>query len=313
LRLGQPSLIAADWGTTSFRAYLLDAEGAILDRLEAARGIQSVPAGAFENALADCVAPWRGPAGRPPIFLSGMIGSRQGWREAPYVSCPAGMGEIAAAVAEIETATLGTIGLAPGVLSADALGGPDVMRGEETQILGALVALKRQDGLFVLPGTHSKWARVEGGRIVAFATYMTGDIFGALRKHTILARLIEERQGDDGEGQGFKEGVRAASRLSKPGELLHAAFMTRTLGLFDKLKPDQLAEYLSGLLIGAEITAAAQPGLDRPIVIGSPALTRRYQHAGDILGLAFDPAPDDCVALGQRALFRQWRSARSAD
>jgi 2-dehydro-3-deoxygalactonokinase len=313
LRLGQPSLIAADWGTTSLRAYLLDGEGAILDRLETPQGIQSVPSGAYEKALADCIAPWRRESASPPIFLSGMIGSRQGWVEAPYVSCPAGLGEIATAIVEIKTETLGTIGLAPGVLSTDAAGAPDVMRGEEAQILGALLALKRQHGVFVLPGTHSKWARVEAGRIVAFATYMTGDIFGALRSHTILARLIEEQRGDDGEGQGFNLGVRAASRLSRPGELLHAAFMTRTLGLFDKLKPDQLAEYLSGLLIGAEITAGAQPGVDQPIVIGSPALTRRYQRAGDILGLAFDRAPDDCVALGQHALFRRWRSARSAD
>jgi 2-dehydro-3-deoxygalactonokinase len=311
--LSQPSLIAADWGTTSFRAYLLDGEGALLDRLEAARGIQSVPSGGHESILAECVGPWRGSAAPPPIFLSGMIGSRQGWVEAPYVSCPAGMSEIAAAIVAIKTATLGTIGLTPGVLATDAFGAPDVMRGEETQILGALVALKRQDGLFVLPGTHSKWARVEAGRISAFATYMTGDIFGALSRHTILARLFEEGEGNDGEGRGFEQGVRTAARLSKPGDLLHAAFMARTLGLFDKLAPDQLSEYLSGLLIGAEIAAAAQPGVDRPIVIGAPALARRYQRAGDILGLAFDLAPDDCVALGQHALFRLWRNARSTD
>ena len=300
-----PTLIAVDWGTTSLRAYLLGGRGEILDRLEAARGVQNVGKGEHETALAGLVEPWR-KGNAPPILLSGMIGSRQGWVEAPYVRAPAGLSETAAAIVTIESRTLGAIGIVPGVLVEGAALGPDVMRGEETQIFGALAASGRADGLFVLPGTHSKWARIEAGRIVSFATYMTGEAFAALREHTILARLMAAG-GDDPEG--FAAGVAAAAKLTAPGELLHAIFMTRTLGLFDRLAPAQLPEYLSGLLIGAEILAGAHGGGGAATVIGSPALTRRYREAAKRLGLRFDAAPDGCVALGQQALFAAWRGS----
>ena len=301
-----PALIAVDWGTTSFRAYLLDAHGAILDRLESSRGIQNIERGSHEETLAGFVKNWRRGAEGPPILLSGMIGSRQGWIEAPYARAPAGLHEVAAAIVTIKSATLGEIGVAPGVLLEAGRIGPDVMRGEETQIFGALAASGRADGVFVLPGTHSKWARIESGRIVSFATFMTGEAFAALRDHTILARLMKA-DGEDAEG--FAAGVRAASTLGAPGELLHAIFMTRTLGLFDRLAPTQLPEYLSGLLIGAEILAGGGNGGAAATVIGSPGLTRRYCEAGKLLGFSFEAAPEDCVALGQRALYAAWRGS----
>jgi 2-dehydro-3-deoxygalactonokinase len=299
------ALIGVDWGTSSFRAYLIGAGVKPLDQIESDRGILSVGPGEHEHVLADAISPWRMKAGAPPILLSGMIGSRQGWGEAPYVRCPAGLNEAASAILGIETKTLGVVGIVPGVLAADAGGGPDVMRGEETQIFGALVALNRSAGLFVLPGTHSKWASVETGRITSFQTYMTGETFAALRNHTILGRLMTSGEGDE---KGFTAGVRAAQELNKPGELLHAIFMTRTLGLFERLGSDQLSDYLSGLLIAAEIGAAAKSSVGSPVVIGSPGLTRRYCEAGAILGLTLEAAPDHCVALGQRALMEVWRN-----
>jgi 2-dehydro-3-deoxygalactonokinase len=299
-----PALIAVDWGTTSFRAYLLDDAGAILDSVESGQGIQNVAKGEHEATLAGFVGNWRRDGASPPILMSGMIGSRQGWVEAPYARAPAGLNEVAAAIVTIDSETLGEIGVAPGVVDDDAGLGPDVMRGEETQIFGALAASGRTDGLFVLPGTHSKWARVDRGRIVSFATYMTGETFAALRNHTILARLMAA--GDE-DAKGFAAGVRAAETLTAPGELLHAIFMTRTLGLFDRLGAAQLPEYLSGLLVGAEILAGAREKGAAATVIGSPALTKRYCEAGNILGLRLDPAPDGCVALGQLALFKAWR------
>jgi 2-dehydro-3-deoxygalactonokinase len=299
-----PALIAVDWGTTSFRAYLLDADGAILDRIASERGIQSVASGEYEATLASCVQTWRREAATP-IILSGMIGSRQGWIEAPYARAPAGLNEVAAAIVAIKSEGLGEIGIVPGVSVEDAALGPDVMRGEETQIFGALAASGGADELFVLPGTHSKWARVESGRIVSFATYMTGDVFAALRHHTILARLMSASEEDV---EGFAAGVLAAKALRAPGELLHAIFMTRTLGLFDRLTPAQSPEYLSGLLIGAEILAGGR-GVGAATVIGSPTLTRRYCSAGEILGFVLTPAPADCAAVGLLALYRAWRSA----
>jgi 2-dehydro-3-deoxygalactonokinase len=299
-----PGLIAVDWGTTSFRAYLVSANGAIIDRVESTRGIQSVGAGDYEQVLISSLSAWRDVAAPPPIILSGMIGSRQGWVEAPYVSCPAGLAETAAAIVTIKSAAFGEIGVVPGVLADGDPEGPDVMRGEETQIFGALAASSGEDGVFVLPGTHSKWAIVEKGRIVSFKTYMTGDAFGALRNHTILARLMD---GPEADGEGFALGVKAARGLKAPGDLLHAIFMARTLGLFERLRSAQLPEYLSGLLIGAELLAAAPRDGAAATIIGSASLTRRYRQAGEILGVALEAAPEDCTVLGQHALFTKWR------
>jgi 2-dehydro-3-deoxygalactonokinase len=298
------ALIGVDWGTSSLRAYLIGADGAALDQIESDRGILSVGPGEHERVLAEAIGAWRARAGGAPILLSGMIGSRQGWSEAPYVRCPAGSNETAAAIVTINTEALGDIGVVPGVLDPDSGEGPDVMRGEETQIFGALAALSRSDGLFVLPGTHSKWARVQAGRIVSFATYMTGEAFAALRNHTILGRLME---GGEGDQDGFAAGVRAARGLKQAGDLLHAIFMTRTLGLFELLRSDQLSDYLSGLLIAAEICAATKSVAEAPVVIGAPGLIRRYCDAGAILGLTLRPAPEHCVVFGQRALLEAWR------
>ena len=298
-----PSVICVDWGTTSFRAYLANSDGAIVDRVESARGILSVAAGEHEDVLAGFVAGWRTGADAPPILMSGMIGARQGWVEAPYAPCPAGLPEIASAIVTVETRALGGVGLVPGVCAIDRDGAPDVMRGEETQILGALAAMGRSEGTFVLPGTHSKWARVEAGRITSFATYMTGEVFAALKDHTILGRLMDGAAQD---GVGFGEGVQAAARLERPGDVLHAVFMTRTLGLFDRLPPHQLSDYLSGLLIGAELLSGAR-GAQSAVVIGSPALTARYCAAGAVLGLSLEAAPENCAALGQLALLPHWR------
>jgi 2-dehydro-3-deoxygalactonokinase len=299
-----PAAICIDWGTSSFRAYLVSVDGTIMERVESARGILTIAKGEHEAVLTQAVGGWLS-AARPPILMSGMIGARQGWIEAPYCQCPAGLLEIAGAMVTIETRTLGAIGLVPGVSAFDGAGAPDVMRGEEAQILGALAAMDRADGTFVLPGTHSKWARVEAGRIIAFATYMTGEVFAALRDHTILGRLMEAASDD---GAGFAEGIRAAARLERPGDVLHAIFMTRTLGLFDRLGPGQLSDYLSGLLIGAELLSGAQ-GAAEAVVIGSPGLTARYCAAGEILGLALRPAPEDCAPRGLLALLAHWRGA----
>ena len=297
MALTRPSLISVDWGTSSFRALLVDENGAVLDRAESNRGILSVAAGEHERVLAEAVGAWR-ERGAPPIVMSGMIGSRQGWVEAPYAACPAGLRELAAATIEIPTEALGTVLLAPGLSVLDSRGAPDVMRGEETQIFGALARAGASEGLFVLPGTHSKWARVEAGRIVSFATYMTGELFAVLKNHSILGRGMSEGEGVGG---GFEQGVDAAAHIERPGDLLHALFMTRTLGLFDRLKPAQTADYLSGLLIGAEIAAAAREA-KAAIVVASTGLTARYRRAGARLGVTLSPAPDDCALWGQIAL-----------
>jgi 2-dehydro-3-deoxygalactonokinase len=294
-----PAIIGVDWGTSSLRAYLADARGAALDEIASATGALSLGAGEHEPFLAGVLAPWKGAHPDIPVIASGMAGARQGWIEAPYADCPAGFAEIAAAIVTAPSAALGAVRIVPGVAAPAT---PDVMRGEETQILGALAAIGRDDGLFVLPGTHSKWARVENGRIAGFETYMTGEVFAALKNHTVLGRMMAPPV-EHAEPAGFALGVDAAAALERPGDLLHAIFMTRTFALFARVAPDQLAEYLSGLLVGAEIIAGAR-GAKAATVIGAPALVERYVGAGERLGVSLAPAPANCATLGQIAILR---------
>ncbi len=298
-------LICVDWGTTSFRAYLAASDGTVLHRIEALGGILSIEPGGHEAYLAAATAPWRSAPDSLPIIMSGMIGSRQGWIEAPYVHCPAGPQDIASHLTRIETSQLGPVHLVPGLL-AEAGNRPDVMRGEETQILGAVADSRGDAGeattgrTFVLPGTHAKWAVADGQAIRSFATYMTGEVFAALKAHTILGRLMTEGTTT---GHGFQEGVLAGAQEGGPGSLLNRIFAARTLGLTGRLPSSELADYLSGVLIGAEIAANAE-GAGQFTIIGAPALAARYEQAAALLGFEAHQAPADCVVRGQLALAR---------
>ena len=294
-----PQLIGLDWGTTLCRAYLIGADGKVLDRQLDGPGILKAE-GHFGPWLDSMIGGWIATHGAAPLILSGMIGSRQGWKEAPYAKCPAGADDIVKALARIDWSEL-SIALVPG-LSTENDSMPDVMRGEETQILGALALSKNENGLFLLPGTHSKWAEVSAGRIVSFRTFMTGEVFGALKEHTILGRLMKE--GAD--AGGFARGVREGASLGSAGALLNRVFATRTYGLMDKLADTALSDYLSGLLIGAEVAGATQQTKSAVTIIASPALAQRYTEALCLLGRDSTLAPEDCVAAGH------WRIARAA-
>jgi len=269
--VGQPGLVAVDWGTTSLRGALLDGTGRVLEEKSAPLGILNVPDSDFAGVFSAQFAEWR-TSGRL-CLMSGMIGSRQGWREAPYAPCPAGLADVAQRLRWIEP---GRVAIVPG-LSIEQDGVPDVMRGEEVQIFGALRLTGLSDGQFVLPGTHSKWVTVRGGKVVGFRTFMTGEVYGLLTQHSILARTTEAGAPLD-EGK-FLEGV---GRARHGSGLLHEAFGARALALFERLPPPQSASYLSGLLIGDELRAQALGG--DVVLIGAPALTMRYalalRHAG---------------------------------
>jgi 2-dehydro-3-deoxygalactonokinase len=291
-----PQLIGLDWGTTSCRAYLIGADGAVVERVSDGPGILKVKNGAFGAALDGMIGGWP----KLPVILCGMIGSRQGWKEAPYARCPAGADDIVKALTRIDHSGH-SIALLPG-LSTENDGMPDLMRGEETQIVGALALSGGDEGLFLLPGTHSKWAHVSGGRIVSFRTFMTGEVFGALKDHTILGRLMK----DDGDAQGFTRGVNEGAALGSAGALLNRLFATRTYGLMDKVAAIALSDYLSGLLIGAEVAEATRQVKGAVTIIASPALAQRYTDALHLLGHESTLAPEDCVAAGH------WRIARAA-
>ena len=295
-----PSFIALDWGTSSFRAYLVGADGGVLETRADAGGILSIAEGAFESAFEKHLTGWDTAL---PVLASGMITSRQGWVELPYAQTPAGLPELAAAVRRLRTVGGREIVFVPGVSFRPQSGAPDVIRGEETQILGASDA---GDGMYVSRGTHCKWIEVKGGRIERFATFMTGEMFAVLKDHSILGRLMT--LGDAG-GDGFELGVRAGlNERDGSGGLLHMLFSARTLGLFGDLKSDQIAPYLSGLLLGAEIAGARAmfaPGT-RPItVIGSTALAAPFTLALKLAGLNSQLAPEDAAVRGLAKIGKQ--------
>ncbi|MBS0537555.1 MAG: 2-dehydro-3-deoxygalactonokinase [Proteobacteria bacterium] len=287
--MGQPGLVAVDWGTSSLRGALLDEAGKVLAEKSAPLGILNVPKGDFAGTFAAQFADWMVP-GRL-CLISGMAGSRQGWQEAPYASCPAGLDELAKRLHWIEPHR---IALVPG-LSVEQDGVPDVMRGEEVQIFGALALAGLKDALFVLPGTHSKWATVSAGKVTGFRTFMTGEVYGLLTRHSILARTTEADAPLD--EIKFLEGVK---RAGEGGGLLHAAFGARALALFERLSPPQSASYLSGLLIGEELRAQT---LGREVMlIGAPALTQRYALALKQAGVATKSFGAEATWAGLRAV-----------
>jgi 2-dehydro-3-deoxygalactonokinase len=297
-----PTLIAIDWGTTSFRAALVDETGVILDRIESPTGILNVPDGDFGGTLDRLVGPWlqRHDAS---LVACGMIASRQGWHEAPYVECPAGAVDLADKLVSVTSPAGHDVWLVPGVMRVDGDGVPDVMRGEETQIVGCLGKDDPPRRVFVLPGTHSKWVVVEGGRIARFATFMTGELFAVLPSHSILGRLMV---GEAHAGDAFRRGVEFAGRAG--GGLLKRLFSARTLPLFDKLPAAAVASYLSGLLIGQEIVEAGNwigsPHIAtaRPTIVGSAALVQRYAEALAILGIESRVGPADAAVIGIRRI-----------
>jgi 2-dehydro-3-deoxygalactonokinase len=219
-----------------------------------------------------------------------MIGSRQGWVEAPYLPCPADPAALAAALVAVPFEGA-QIRLVPGLSARDAAGVPEVMRGEETK----MVALMRHlggEGLVCLPGTHTKWVRLQGGRIAGFATCMSGEAFAALRAGTILGRMMRHEGPVD--PAGFARGV---ARSGDAGHLLHHLFGVRTLGLFGELDEAQAAGYLSGLLIGHEARAMAPRG-GTVHLAGDATLTALYARAIAAAGAATVLLDEDVAAQG---------------
>lgn len=265
----QNRFVAVDWGTSSLRGALIDAEGRVLEEQSHPRGILTVKHGGFAEVFETLFADWMRPPGTR-CLISGMAGSKQGWVEAPYCPCPAGVDEVRGRILEIEPRR---ISIVPG-LSDSHDGVPDVMRGEEVQIFGAMALTGLRDGLFVLPGTHNKWATVKKGRVTSFRTFMTGEFYALLSQHSILARTLDASAPLD--EAAFMQGVTQADNGQG---LLHNAFGARTLALFDRMSARDLASYLSGILIGEELRTQSIHAASELVLIGAPALTRRYTLA----------------------------------
>jgi len=265
--------IAVDWGTTNRRGYLLGPDGAMTDEMEDDRGILAVGHEGFDRAVAEL----KGRLGDRPLLMAGMVGSNRGWVEAPYVRCPAGLPELAA---NLKWVVHERIAIVPGV-AFDEGDAADVMRGEEVQILGAFAeGMVSPDALICHPGTHNKWIRLEDGRIAAFRTVMTGELFNLLREHSILADLLSAPAGLD---EPFEAGVR---RGLESDELTAELFSIRARVLLGKGRREDAASFTSGLLIGSDLRTGLRGAADGAeiVVMGRPELTRLFAAALRIAG-----------------------------
>ena len=264
--------VGVDWGTTNRRAYLMDGAGTQIAEFEDGKGIMSVPAGGFPEAVAEI----RQRLGDKPLLLAGMIGSNRGWVEAPYVPSPAGLDELAAGLVRAGQDAV----VVPGV-SFIGDGRADVMRGEETQLLGAAASgLIPANCLVCHPGTHNKWATLAAGRITSFRTVMTGELFNLLKEHSILSELL---QADVEPDAAFRSGVRRALDYHDAQAEL---FTVRARVLLGQAPREEAGSYASGLLIGSDIRIGlAGNAAGEVIVMGRPELTELYAAALDEAGV----------------------------
>ncbi|OOG64045.1 2-keto-3-deoxy-galactonokinase [Rhodanobacter sp. B04] len=286
-------LIGLDWGTSSLRAYWFDAAGEIRGTRARPWGIRHLPEGGFDAALADITEGWP----RLPRLACGMVGSRHGWLEVPYMDLPAETAQLGGAVRSLRAKDGLDVHIVPGLRNPQ---GPDVMRGEETQLLGAL-ALRPAlipDSTWILPGTHSKWARVRDGAVTDFCTLMTGELFALLRQHSILCAGSGDAAVDP---DAFARGVIAARDSGSAGAFT-LLFSARALMLDNALAPDAVPEYLSGLLIGEEMRSSVASNRfrhDAPLqLIGDAALSARYRLAASHFDLELAEPVVDAAAHG---------------
>jgi 2-dehydro-3-deoxygalactonokinase len=275
--------LAIEWTSAALHAFLFAADGTLLGQRQEARGVNHITDGAFEVALRGIVGDWAAEAGL--IYLSGMITSRNGWVETPYAQTPASLTDIAARTVVRHIDGLPPLIFLPGVSVRDPL--PDMMRGEELKVFGAM---GQSSGLVALPGAHTKWVAVKDGRIEQFATYMSGEITALLKSNSLVGKLIPTQSADNPEAflpeaflpEAFLRGVRLARDRRIGGHILRRIFSARSLVLFEELSPADISDYLSGLMIGAEINEVIGEynSPDKHVtLIGAPALCQRYSLA----------------------------------
>jgi len=289
--MSRAAFIAGDWGTSRLRLYLCDAGGHVLARGEG----EGASAPDCAERFAAAVAAWDKAHGALPAVLGGMVGSTIGWREAPYLKCPARPAAIAGAALRFE-AEGRAIAILPGLSCVGKTGAPDVMRGEETQILGALrlcPPLTKGRHIFCLPGTHTKWVAVEDGTVTLFQTALSGELFELLRRHSVLARDGSEV---DAQSPAFALGLEFARR-NAGADLLHLLFSARSRVVTGEMAKTDAASYLSGLVLGKDVaTALSLLDLKAPVqLICTPALAALYARALNAYDL------DSAVIDGDRA------------
>ena len=301
----QPAYVAVDWGTSSFRLWLIGKDGNVLAERRSAEGMTVAARTGFAEVLASHLAAVSAPEGLP-VLICGMAGAKQGWVEAGYLDTPAALSAIPAAAVRIPGVEA-DIRILPGLAQRD-VAAPDVMRGEETQLLGAAGELGSGNHLVCMPGTHSKWVRLSGGRVEGFSTFMTGELFEAVAKHTILSHAIAEAGAVPGDSAAFRTAVKRM--VENPALATSQLFSVRAGSLIAGLSPEDARARLSGTLIGLEIAGALSmvaEGTPVALVV-SGGLGVLYRQALAAAGLSpsvidADTAVRNGLAAGARALW----------
>jgi 2-dehydro-3-deoxygalactonokinase len=284
-------VIALDWGTTSFRAYRLNSAGESIDERKAPAGISTVPTGGFPAVMHEQIGDWLAKDRAVPVIMAGMVGSRNGWVEAPYAALPADVGSLKKNLLPVTRPDGGQAYIVPGLAGViDGMG--EVMRGEETLAMG----LDEANALFLTPGTHPKWITLENGRITRFKTFLTGEFFAVLTDHSLLGRLMEEPASEAEEWAGFRKGLAMAD---DPAGLSHAAFAARSDVLLGRMAAGEVRSYLSGLLIGTEILGAKRSiGLPRRLILNASGQKAAfYENALAAYGVGIEQVESDTILL----------------
>lgn len=291
-----PDWIAVDWGTTHMRAWAMSQSGSVLANGASDKGMGQLSPPGFEPALLEVIAPWlQGPT---TVVACGMVGSRQGWVEAPYatVPCPATQEDFTHAPCQHPDLSVHVI---PGIKQEKPA---DVMRGEETQIAGFLALNPKWDGVICLPGTHTKWVHVSADEVVSFQTFMTGELFALLSQHSVLRHSVAADGWDDA---AFTDGL--TESMARPERIAARLFSLRADGLLNGLSGDCARARLSGLLIGAELAAAKPYWIGQQIaVIGAGGLAKLYVDALAAQSAPATQAKGDAITLaGLTAAYRR--------
>ncbi|MBV9980456.1 2-dehydro-3-deoxygalactonokinase [Bradyrhizobium sp.] len=293
-RRTQSAFAAVDWGTSSFRGWLMSAGGEVLAESRGSEGMLHCSGTGFAPVLRDHLARLGAPE-EIPVLICGMAGARQGWIEAPYLKTPTRLDALHEGAIRVDAAA--DIRILPGLAQARA-DRPDVMRGEETQLLGVTEA--DFTGLVCIPGTHSKWIRIEAGAVTEFSTYMTGELFSVISQHSILVHAIETGEPQSADGRPFRDGVAMAQ--TAPSGLTASLFRLRAAQLLGFEQRSDGAARLSGLLIGAEIADAVQRHGARQALrlIGAGGLGGLYEVA--LREAGFDVSVVDAEGASRRGL-----------
>lgn len=297
-------IIVVDWGTTSLRAMLVDGTRDIIAQVESESGIQFIKDQRFEQELLEVIGPWLKDYGPLPVLALGMITSKNGWIEVPYVPCPTTPQDLAAGMLHRKLPNGSDLFFLAGITDKSRTPFPDVMRGEETQIVGFGL---NETSIVVLPGTHSKWSKVSAGQIDGFQTFVTGEIYALLSQHSFIAKV--GRADNTAENwEAFDRGVHVArDGCTADSVFLTQLFSVRTGMLAGALPATDMMSYLSGLLIGSEFRQARDGGWikrgDTIGIVGNDGLNTRYHRVADMFSLKVRDGGEQAAVIGALEIF----------